>query len=306
MRRLLVALALACLAAPAAQAIVIVEQTWRAHGGSDADWSRGFDAHEALAAQPQFKPMVSITQDDREWGVASGVWIGNAGGHAYILTAGHVVTDGTQPSQLRIRTSGGVELHCLEYFVNPLWNNRVDERGGMDMAILRLDRAITDSGPPPALYSGRHERGMRVVLAGYGTRGVAPFGHGQRFGADHGLTLLAAENVVDRVEPIVLAGPHGDWGNYLEIDLDQPNGPGKNRMGDAAPVSPLEGILAPGDSGGSLWANFNGHWRLIGVNSSGDPGAAYQDVSNFARITTQKAWIRSIFPTARFEGDKTE
>lgn len=293
------------LAAPA-HAVVILEDTWRAEGGSDEDWAAGFGAHEALAAQPQFRAMVALSQDGREWGVASGVWIGNGGGHAYILTAGHVVTDGTRPNQISVRTTGGTVLRCLEYFVHPGWNNQVDTRGGVDMAILKLDGPITDAGEAPALYSGRNERGRRAVLAGYGTHGVAPMGHGMRFGPDHGARMTAAENVIDVVQPVRLGGQFGDWGNTISIDLDQPNGPGKNRTGAAEPVSPLEGVLAPGDSGGSLWVDFDGHWRLVGVNSSGDPGASYQDVSNFARITTQKQWIRSIFPGARFEGSKTE
>lgn len=305
MIRPLLILLLAALTAAPAQAVVILEDTWRAEGGSDEDWAKGFEAHDALAAQPQFRAMVALTQDDREWGVASGVWIGNGGGSAYILTAGHVVTDGTAPSQITVRTTGGTVLRCVEYFVNPYWNNRIDTRGGFDMAILRLDGPITDAGPAPALYSGRNERGRRAVIAGFGTHGVAPMGHGMRFGPDHGERMTAAENVIDVVQGLTPSA-FGDWGNSITIDLDQPNGPGKNRTGDVEPVSRLEGILAPGDSGGSLWANFNGHWRLVGVNSSGDPGASYQDVSNFARITTQKAWIRSIFPGARFEGNKTE
>lgn len=304
MKKVIAALALA-LAAPA-HAVVILEDTWRAEGGSDENWAAGFSAHDALAAQPQFRAMVALTQDEREWGVASGVWIGNGGGSAYILTAGHVVTDGTRPSQITVRTTGGAVLRCVEYFVHPGWNNQINTRGGMDMAILRLDGPIADAGPAPALYAGRNERGRRAVIAGYGTHGVAPMGHGMRFGPEHGERMTAAENVIDVVQPVMIGGQLGDWGNSITIDLDQPNGPGKNRTGDLEPVSRLEGILAPGDSGGSLWVNFDGRWRLVGVNSSGDPGASYQDVSNFARITTQKQWIRSIFPGARFEGAKTD
>lgn len=306
MKQALAALAALAIASPAG-AVVIVEETWRANGGSDQDWSKGFEAHDALAAQPQFRAMVAFAQDERDYGVASGVWIGNdEEGHAFILTAGHVVTDGVTPDRVRIRTSAGAELHCLEFFVHPGWDNKVASTGGMDFAILKLDRAITDSGPPPVLYSGRHERGRRAVLVGYGTHGVAPFGHGYRFGPNHGEVMTAAENVIDRISPMQANYEANRWGDSLVIDLDQPNGSGKNRTGDVDPISPLEGILAPGDSGGSLWVNFNGRWRIVGVNSSGDPGAAYQDLSNFARVTTQKAWIRSVFPGARFEGDKTE
>ncbi len=295
--------ALIALAAPAAGAVVILEHTWRANGGGEENWAGGFGAHDALAREPQFRAMVALTQDRREWGVASGVWLGNAGGSAYVLTAGHVVTDGTRAEQIELRSAGGTVRRGVEYFVHPGWNNQVDTRGGMDFAIIRFDGPVNDAGPAPALYSGRDELGKRAVMIGAGTHGVAPYGHGYRFGPDHGAVLTAAENVIDRVVAVQLGGELGDWGNHLSIDLDEPGG-SKNRFGDAAPISPLEGVLAPGDSGGSLWASFNGRWRVVGVNSSGDPGADYQDVSNFARVSTQRQWIRSIFPGVRFEGDK--
>ncbi len=305
MKAFLAALLLAC-AAPGAHAVVITEAAWRAAGGSDRDWAKGFEAHDALAAEPQFKAMVAFRQDDSEWGVASGVWIGNANGRAFILTAAHVVTDGTEAHQLEARSSGGTIRRGVTYHVHPGWNNEVDTRSGMDLAILELDGPIEDAGPAPALYGGRSERGKRAVMIGAGTHGVAPFGHGWRFGPEHGAAMSAAENVIDRVTPLRAGGESGDWGNHLSIDLDQPNGPGKNRLGDASPVSLLEGVLAPGDSGGSLWVNFNGRWRIVGVNSAGDPGADYQDLSHFARVSAHKAWIRSVLPSARFEGEKNQ
>ncbi|MET0183784.1 MAG: serine protease [Caulobacterales bacterium] len=303
MKRAVIAFLLA-FALPA-HAVVILEQTWRANGGSHENPGSGFTAHDALGAQTQFRPMVAITEDDREWGIASGVWLGNANGHAYVLTAAHVVS-GDKAEQLRVRSAGGTVRRGAEYHTHPGWRDDVSLQGGIDMAILVLDGPIDDAGTPPILYSGRREQGARAVIAGFGTHGVAPYGHGWRYGPEHGDAMTAAENVIDRVEPYRIGGEGGDWGNQLTIDLDQPNGNGKNRTGDVAPISPLEGILAPGDSGGSLWVNFRGAWRVVGINSSGDPGAAYQDVSNFARISTQRGWIRSVFPGVRFEGDKTE
>lgn len=300
MRRLLVAAALLALTTPAS-AVVIVEETWRANGGSETAWESGFSAHEALAAQPQFRAMVALSQDGgKEYGVASGVWIGNRNGRALILTAAHVFDDGSRPKATQIRTAGGTVLRGRNVWIHPRWSGQVDARGGYDFAILELTGPITDAGDPPVLYSGDQELGRRAVIVGYGSRGVAPFGHGWRFGQRHGDHATAAENVVDQITDVDFSDRFGDWGNSLSIDLDQPNGPGKNRWGDAAPISPLEGILAPGDSGGSLWMQFDSGWRLIGVNSSGDPGADYQDVSNFARISRERDWIQFIYPDARF------
>lgn len=312
-RPLLALAALLCLntlgLGAAANAVVITEAAWRAAGGSERDWSAGFAAHDALAARAPFRAMVAFTQDDREgeWGIASGVWLGNHEGHGYVLTAGHVVTDGTAATAIRVRSTGGTIRRGVEVFVHPAWNNEVDTRGGMDFAILKLDGPIADSGPAPTLYSGRHERGRRAVMIGAGVHGVAPFGHGYRFGPTHGAAMTAAENVIDQITPYAPAeGEQAEWGNYITLDLDQPDGTGKNRTGDVQPISALEGVLAPGDSGGSLWAEFDGQWRIVGVNSSGDPGADYQDVSHFARVTTVKGWIRSVFPNARFAGGKLD
>jgi hypothetical protein len=298
MRRALIACAVAC-AAPA-EAIVITEAAWRANGGAEEKWDEGFSAHEARAAEPQFRAMVSLSMNGGgEYGAASGVWLGNADGKAYVLTAAHVFGEGSKPGEYRARTAGGTVRAGLRSFSHPAWDDDIDGSGGFDFAILELNGPIEDAGEPPILYRGRDELGRTGVIVGYGTRGVAPYGHGYRFGPRHGDRAAAAENVVDRIR----GAANGDT---LTIDLDEPDGPGKNRTGDVAPISMLEGILAPGDSGGSLWMQFDGEWRLVGVNSSGDPGADYQDLSNFARIATQIAWIKSIFPAARVGGNKGE
>ncbi|HVY84388.1 MAG TPA: trypsin-like serine protease [Caulobacterales bacterium] len=299
--RLAALLALSALIATPAGAVVILEDTWRAHGGSPGHWDQGFEANVALAAQPQFRAMVSLSQDEgKEYGVASGVWIGNQDGHAMVLTAAHVFDDGSTPKGTLVRSAGGTVLRGVRVWIHPRWNSSVDTRGGFDFAIVELNGPINDVGDPPTLYAGRGELHHRCVIVGYGTHGVAPYGWGWRFGAVHGDRATAAENIVDKVTDIDFSKRDEDWGNVLSIDLDQPHGPGKNRWGDSEPVSPLEGILAPGDSGGSMWMQFNTGWRLVGVNSSGDPGADYQDVSNFARIATQQEWIQWIYPGAHF------
>jgi Trypsin-like peptidase domain len=293
-------LALLLAAAPAARAVVIMETTWRAHGGEELHWDRGFEANEALAAQPQFAAMVSISNDGgKSFGMASGTWIGNTEGRGYILSAAHVF-DGESAGSIFVRTSGGAILRGSRVWVHPRWfDSDASEKGGFDIAILRLSGAVTDVRAPATLYGGDRELHARAVIVGYGVHGVAPFGHGWRYGPRAGDRATAAENVIDVVQPMDLASKDGDWGNSLEIDLDQPT-PGKNRFGDAAPVSPLEGVLSPGDSGGAIWIHTQGGWRVAGVNSSGDPGAAYQDASQFARVSTLRDWIALVFPGAQF------
>ena len=79
------ALAAGALAAASrsANAVIILDSTWRAEGG--------FRAHLALADQPQFAPVIALSSDDGQvWGSGSGTWIGNRQGRAHILTAAHV------------------------------------------------------------------------------------------------------------------------------------------------------------------------------------------------------------------------
>jgi hypothetical protein len=297
---LLCALVVGLVASTPARAVVILESTWRANGGEELHWERGFSQHEQLAAQAQFAPMVSVSHDGgKSFGAASGTWIGNTDGRGYIITAAHVFDD-IAAGRTFIRTSGGAIIRGSRFWIHPRWRaGKKEQHGGYDIAILRLAAPVTDVRTPATLYGGEAEQGARAVIVGYGTRGVAPFGHGWRFGPRAGDTRTAAENIIDVVEAVDLANTEEDWGNSLEIDLDEP-GPGKNRYGDGEPVSPLEGILAPGDSGGALWIRTARGWRVAGVNSSGDPGADYQDASQFARVSMLRDWITLVFPGATF------
>ena len=153
MKGKLAAIALLAVAGPA-QAVVITEAAWRAHGGTDQAWDQGFSAHEARAAEPQFRAMVALTINDREYGVASGVWLGNHDGHAFVLTAGHVFDGEGKASDYRARTIGGAVLTGVSAVVHPLYDQNDSATGGFDFAILELNAPITDAGDPPILYRG--------------------------------------------------------------------------------------------------------------------------------------------------------
>ena len=84
MRVLPLALAALFLALPA-RAVVILDSTWSANGGSDDAPSQGFGANEALAMQPQFAAIFGL-HDGEAYG-GSATWIGNDGDHGYLLTA---------------------------------------------------------------------------------------------------------------------------------------------------------------------------------------------------------------------------
>ncbi len=298
--RALIAIAAGLALAGPAQAVVIMDSTWRTQGGDEAHWTAGFAAHDALGAAPQFSAMVAISlKGDKDFGTASGTWIGNADGKAYVLTAAHVMDDEAEARTTYVRTRNGAVVRAERAFVHPRWRDGgAAKHGGFDIAILRLEAPIEGMGAPATLYGGTSELGARAVIVGYGTHGVAPYGHGHRFGPRAGDAPTAAENVIDVATPVTLEDAR-DWGNLLEIDMDEA-GEGKNRYGAGEPVSALEGILAPGDSGGALWIRTAQGWRVAGVNSSGDPGADYQDASQFARVSSLRAWITLAFAEAQF------
>jgi hypothetical protein len=59
------------------------------------------------------------------------------------------------------------------------WSNA--ERTGYDFAIVRLDGPIDDAGPPPALYGGNREDGARIVMVGWGSRGIGSVGQKPKY-----------------------------------------------------------------------------------------------------------------------------
>jgi hypothetical protein len=140
------------------------------------------------------------------------------------------------------------------------------------------------------LYGGASELGEVAVITGYGARGTGSVGEADKFYADQ--IPAAARNVIDEVD-----GEHGP--NLLVVDFDSEDGDANILPGDAFPIDPLEGILGSGDSGGATWIDVRGGWAIAGVNVWGDD-AVYGSLSGMARVSTQRAWIREIFPKARF------
>ena len=120
------------------QAIVILDSTWKANGGSPGHETEGFGANAALAQQPQFAGAVSVAVSN---GAGSGTWIGDdAEGHAYILTAAHLVVDTDENNAFTgfeqpkfVTASSDIGGHFVEYqatkiIVHPHVMQRRDSR----------------------------------------------------------------------------------------------------------------------------------------------------------------------------------
>jgi hypothetical protein len=282
---------LAMISAPiAAPAVVILDSTWAENGGRAGAWSAGFDAHIALAAQPQFASIIGFWDGEQFGG--SGTWIGNdAQGRAYVLTAAHNFDEGGSFDSWIYYTQSDAEFEGERLWIHPKYDENDDTTGGWDLAILRLSGPITDSGDAPLLYGGAAELGKTATITGFGSRGIGSAGEGDRFYADQ--VPAAARNIIDEV--------NGEYGaNLLVVDFDNEAGGTNVLEGDAYPVDSLEGVLGAGDSGGSTWIKVRGGWAIAGVNVWGDHEAVYGSLSAMARVSTQQDWIKSIFPQAQF------
>lgn len=280
-----------------AWAVVILDATWEAEGGSEAAWGEGFGSARALAAEPQFDAVVGLEgsfSGDVHFGCSS-TWLGNSeDGNAFLLSAAHCFNANLDPSVWDYVTGAGTYLQAKTITRHPLYDDDRDETGGYDMAIVELNGPIDDSGEPPVLYAGSDELSRVATMVGFGTRGTAAYGEDRKFNST--TDKAAAHNVID-----IASEPEGegDGGNLLQTDFDGPDGEGNTLEGDAAPVDALEGMIALGDSGGSLWIETEDGWRIAGVNVASDVMSGYGMIDDFARVSTQLDWIKSIFPDAQ-------
>ncbi|GAB3124280.1 hypothetical protein GCM10027256_19950 [Novispirillum itersonii subsp. nipponicum] len=286
-------------AAPAG-AVVILDSQWKKDGGRKGREAAGFTSALKLAAQPQFRGVLALSTDGESWGEASGTWIGNADGHAYILTAAHVYDLPAQKDAYVVRAPDGRVLKADRLWLNPGWNGDVNERCGYDLVILRLEDEITGLGEPPVIYSGSAEKGRLITFVGYGSRGIGSVGEDDAY--YQGSDKAAAQGLVEEAEPVVRPMPEtGDAGNYLGVWLPREDGGVASPYdGDTVPSTPLAGLLGSGDSGGSAWMEDGGRWVLVGVNSNGSGNAQYGDQSWFTRVALHRKWILKIFPQTRF------
>lgn len=287
--------ALLAVQATGAHAILILDSTWREEGGGKGHESEGFDAHYALAHEPQFDALVALYEEGEH--VASGTWIGNDGRRGYILTASHVFDGGSTESRWTVRTETGGEYRVVDHWMHPRYDEFDDRTLGFDMAIMVVERPIEDLGPEPTLYCGVAELGQVATFVGYGYVGTGSYGEEMRF--QLGIERAAARNRIEIVAP--LTDP--DDANSLIVDFDSERGD-DNALADIGsdpyPIDRLEGALGSGDSGGSIWIQQNGGWMLAGINSAG--GRGYGGLDWFARIATQHELLRGVFPGAHFGG----
>jgi hypothetical protein len=197
----------------------------------------------------------------------------------WVLTAGHVV----DIADSLTFTLNSIPIAADAWVHHPQWTG--DLTTGYDIALVHLPTSVTDV-TPANLYKGGLELGRIGTYVGYGKTGTGLTGATTFDGQKR-----AAQNMVD------------SWFNsnprILMSDFDNPNPSSfDNMVGSKTPLY-LEGLLAPGDSGGALFITADdGKRYLAGVNSF--VGASffdlkadsdYGDFSGATRVTWFTPWI---------------
>jgi hypothetical protein len=181
---------------------------------------------------------------------------------AWVVTAAHVAA--------RLRPGSRVEFEGTPYTVkrvvaHPEASAPPGVPPDVDLALVELTAPV-EGIQPVLLYRGRDELRRPAFIVGYGDFGVA----GAPFQRTDGRRRAATNEIDD-------AGP-----KRLFMTFDAPPS-----------GSTLEGVGAPGDSGGPAFVEADGKLLLAGVSSAsmnGKPGT-YGVTDVYTRISSYVDWI---------------
>ena len=196
----------------------------------------------------------------------------------WVLTAGHMVSDATGLTF----TVGGTPYTAKSWVPNPSWNGNLTR--GYDIGLVYFETAVTIVTPAKR-YFDSNELGKMGTMVGYGMTGTGLTGAKTFDGQKR-----AAQNVID--------GTYNSNGRILAVDFDNPTNKRDNMYGSATPLN-LEGLIAPGDSGGALFIDSKSGPLLAGVTSfgaawDGKVNSDYGDIGGFMRVSALNSWIDSI------------
>jgi hypothetical protein len=229
----------------------------------------------ALAASSEYAPVGTIVNS---WNYnGSAVLISPD----WVLTAAHNLILASSATF----TINGTAYTSSQLYINPGWNNS-NPFGGSDFGLVHLSTPV--AGVTPAmLYTGSSETNLIGTFVGYGFTGTGLTGQKTLDGQKR-----AFQNVID--------GNFGNASILLGADFDNPHNPADSGFGDPTPL-PLEGCVAPGDSGGGVFITIDSQTYLEGIISfvaaaDGNANADYGDASGFGRVSAYLPWIRATIP----------
>ncbi len=193
----------------------------------------------------------------------------------WVLTAAHVVDNAKTLSF----TIGGETYEVDRKISNPNWNGNL--WSGYDIGLVHLSKVVPNVAPA-VIYTGSGELNQTDTVVGYGKTATLDSGLKKADGRKR-----AAQNVISQIEN----------NRLLVAKVDEPLSLGSVPLG-AARSLPLEGLIAPGDSGGGLFITTASGTYLAGVNSFigsgfGLPVSDYGNFSGHTRVSAFSRWIES-------------
>ncbi|HMB96507.1 MAG TPA: trypsin-like serine protease [Tepidisphaeraceae bacterium] len=254
--------------------------------------------YTALGNDPKYASVGAVL-----WPVLSSPTLSNAASGVlispkWVLTAGHVADTFTTDNTTRTFIVGGTTFAngtsytVIQHFANPAWNGTV--AAGNDIGLMLLNTPVGGITPASRYFSGGelHAVGTSVGFGetGTGTSGEVDGSYG---------TKRAVQNNIDVFGPVFSNQTFSS--NILASDFDAPFNDGRNGFGTADAL-PLEGSIAPGDSGGGTFIDTASGTYVAAVHSfqsafqngsfgDGTANASYSDWYGSTRTTPWDSWI---------------
>jgi hypothetical protein len=197
----------------------------------------------------------------------------------WVLTAAHVV----DIAQTLSFTVNGTLYTADSWAANPNWTG--DLTAGYDIGLFHLSAAPPDI-TPAKIYTGTTELNRIGTFVGYGKTGTGLTGATTFDGRKRG-----AQNMLDAY--------YNSAQRILLSDFDNPNPYAffDNLVGSRTPLY-IEGLIAPGDSGGPVFITDGTTRYIAGVNSfvganffDGKADSDYGDISGATRVSAFATWI---------------
>ena len=195
----------------------------------------------------------------------------------WVLTAAHLLTAASSATF----TIGGTAYTSTQLFTDPSWDGNASD--GSDFGLVHLSSSLT-AIPPPSLYSGSSLLGQTCTFVGYGFTGTGLTGWKTLDGQKRGF-----QNVVD-----VNNANFGNPAFVFGATFDNPHLANSTAL-------PLEGCVAPGDSGGGVFVMDGSQYYLAGVisfvaSTNGSANSSYGNISGFDSLSAAMPWIDTIVP----------